>query len=88
MLPQTYAQPHADPCRPAQLKLVNPKLASTRDNKSLVIDDDPFLCRGLKIRLKANDYDPCFAHDTEPALSAALTETPDLIILDIRVNSS
>jgi two-component system KDP operon response regulator KdpE len=83
MLPQTYDQPHADPCQPVQFKLVNFKPASTRGNKILVIDDDPFLCRGLKVRLKANHYDPCFAHDAESALSAALTETPDLIILDI-----
>jgi two-component system KDP operon response regulator KdpE len=83
MLPQTYYQPHADPCQPVQLKLVNPKPASTRGNKILVIEDDQFLCMGLKSRLKANHYDPCFAHDAESALSAALTETPDLIILDI-----
>jgi len=38
---------------------------------------------GLKVRLKANHYDPSFAHDAESALSAALTEVPDLIILDI-----
>ena len=83
MLPQTYDQPHADPCQPVQLKLVNPKPASTRGHKILVIEDDQFLCMGLKSRLKANHYEPCFAHDAESALSAALTETPDLIILDI-----
>jgi|SRR5450432_3194056 two-component system KDP operon response regulator KdpE len=83
MLPQTYDEPHADYCQPVQLKLVNRKLASTRGNKILVIDDDQFLCVGLKIRLKANNYDPCFAHDAETALSAVLTEMPDLIILDI-----
>jgi two-component system, OmpR family, KDP operon response regulator KdpE len=83
MLPQTYDQPHADPSQPVQLKLVNRKPASARGNKILVIDDDPFVCMGLKVRLEANHYDPCFAHDAESALSAALTETPDLIILDI-----
>src|ERR1035438_6891143 len=83
MLPQTYDQPHADPCQPVQLKLVNPKPASTRGKKILVIEDDQFLCMGLKSRLKANHYDPCFARDAESALSAAHTETPDLIILDI-----
>ena len=83
MLPQTYDQPHADPFQPVQLKLVNRKPASARGNKILVIDDDPFVCMGLKVRLEANHYDPCFAHDAESALSAALTETSDLIILDI-----
>ena len=83
MLAQTYDQPHADPSQPVRLTLVNRKPASARGIKILVIDDDPFVCMGLKIRLKANHYDPCFAHDAESALSAALSETPDLIILDI-----
>jgi DNA-binding response OmpR family regulator len=83
MLPQTYDQPHAELSQPIQLKLVNRKPASARGNKILVIDDDPFVCLGLKVRLQANHYVPCFAHDAESALSAAFTETPDLIILDI-----
>jgi DNA-binding response OmpR family regulator len=84
MLPLTCDEPTADLFQPVRLKLVNPKLASTRNcNKILVIDDDPFSCIGLKIRLKANSYDPWFAHDAESAISAALTERPDLIILDI-----
>jgi DNA-binding response OmpR family regulator len=84
MLPQTYNDLRADLCLPRQLKLISRKLQCTNMcNKILVIDDDPFLCLGLKIRLKANLYHPCFAHDAESALSAALTEMPDLIILDI-----
>jgi DNA-binding response OmpR family regulator len=83
MLAQTYDQPHADPSQPVRLTLVNRKPASARGIKILVIDDDPFFCRGLKIRLEANHYAPRFAHDAESALSAALAETPNLIILDI-----
>jgi DNA-binding response OmpR family regulator len=47
----------------------------------LVVDDDPTLCLGLNVRL--NHYDLCFAHDGEFALSVALIEKPDLIILDL-----
>jgi two-component system KDP operon response regulator KdpE len=82
MLPQIDYEPHADLCLPVRLKLKR-NLATTRGNKILVIDDDQILCLGIDIRLKANYYDPCFAHDAESALSTALTEMPDLIILDI-----
>src|SRR5580658_1406829 len=75
-------QPLADQCLPVRLNL-NRDPAGTGGNKILVIDDDRILCLGLKARLKANDYDPCFAHDAESALGTALAEMPDLIILDI-----
>jgi len=88
MLALTYDEPQADLCQPVKLKPVNRKLAnrkvsSTSGRKILVIDDDQILCLGLKVRLKANYYDLCFAHDGESALCAAITEKPDLIILDI-----
>jgi DNA-binding response OmpR family regulator len=82
MLPLIGDEPHTDLCLPVRLKL-NRKLTRTGSNKILVIDDDQILCLGFAVRLKANYYDPCFAHDAESALSTALTEMPDLIILDI-----
>jgi DNA-binding response OmpR family regulator len=81
MLPLIYVEPCEDLCLPVQLKL-NRNLA-TRSNKILVIDDDQVLCRGFDVRLKANNYNPCFAHDAASALRAALTEMPNLVILDI-----
>jgi CheY-like chemotaxis protein len=75
-------EPLADHCLPVRLKL-NRRLAKTGGNKILVIDDDQILCLGINARLKANDYNPCFAHDAESALSTALAEVPNLIILDI-----
>jgi DNA-binding response OmpR family regulator len=82
MLPLIYDEPNVDLCLPVRLKL-NRNLAITGGNKILVIDDDQILCLGIETRLKANDYDPCFAHDAESALSSALAKIPDLIILDI-----
>ncbi len=75
-------EPLADNCLPVRLKQ-NRNLATTGGNKILVIDDDKMLCLGINTRLKANDYNPCFAYDAESALSTALAEMPDLIILDI-----
>ena len=80
MLP-SYETPYANPGLPVPLKL-NRKL-TTRANKILVIDDDEVVRLGFDICLKAADYNPCFAHDAKSALSTALTERPDLIILDI-----
>src|ERR1700674_2913345 len=82
MLPLIGDEPQTDLCLPVRLKL-NRKLTRTGSNKILVIDDDQILCLGFSVRLKANYYDPCFAHAAESALSTALTEMPDLIILDI-----
>jgi DNA-binding response OmpR family regulator len=83
-MPLIYGEPIADSCGPVRLKLKrNP--ARTGGNKILVIDDDQILCLGIAIRLKANNYNPYFAHDAESALSTALAEMPDLIILDIRL---
>lgn len=82
MLPLIDDEPRADRRLPIRLKL-NRNLARTGGNKILVIDDDQILCLGIDTRLKANDYNPCFAHDAESAVSTALAEMPDLIILDI-----
>ena len=82
MLPLMYDEPYVDLCLPVRLKL-NRNLARTGGNKILVIDDDQILCLGIDTRLRANNYNPCFAHDAESALSTALAEMPDLIILDI-----
>jgi len=51
--------------------------------KILIVDDDVDLLRGLAIRLKANAYEIVSATDAIFAVSIALEEKPDLIILDI-----
>jgi DNA-binding response OmpR family regulator len=71
-----------DQCLPVRLK-PNRFPTRTGGNKILVIDDDQILCLGINARLRANHYDPCFAHNAKAALSTALTEMPDLVILDI-----
>jgi DNA-binding response OmpR family regulator len=65
-----------------KLEIFNHKPKSTRGSKVLIIDDDPDLCLGLRIRLQA-DYDTYVANDAGSGLSMAVTEMPDVIILDI-----
>jgi two-component system KDP operon response regulator KdpE len=51
--------------------------------KLLIVDDDPDIRRGLAARLKAVGYEPTFAVDAVSAISAAVRDKPDLILLDI-----
>jgi DNA-binding response OmpR family regulator len=75
--PQNSYHPHG------QLESIGHEMATRFGKKILVIDDDPDLCLGLHVRLRANSYDTCFANDAESAISTALIEIPDLIILDL-----
>src|SRR5437762_11055125 len=51
--------------------------------KSLIVDDDPDLKKGLNLRLRANHYDTVYASDGFSAVMMAQKERPNLIILDI-----
>ena len=51
--------------------------------KILIVDDDVDLLRGLTIRLKAVGYEVVCATDAIFAVSVAMQDKPDLIILDI-----
>ena len=49
----------------------------------LIIEDDPALLRGLKDNFEARDYRVQTARDGPEGLSAALSNPPDLLLLDI-----
>jgi DNA-binding response OmpR family regulator len=49
----------------------------------LIVDDDPDMRRGLGARLKVNGYETAFAVDGVSAVTMALKEKPDLILLDL-----
>jgi DNA-binding response OmpR family regulator len=49
----------------------------------LVIDDDPDVRSGLRIRLQANGYEIFFAADAVTSVSQARKHKPDLIVLDL-----
>ncbi len=51
--------------------------------KVLIVDDDTDIRRGLNVRLQATGYEVLFAGDAMSAISVAVKERPDLVILDI-----
>ena len=51
--------------------------------KVLVIDDEPALCRALRVNLTARDYDVSIAGDGTSGLATIARERPDVVILDL-----
>jgi DNA-binding response OmpR family regulator len=51
--------------------------------KILIVEDERDLVLGLKDNLELEGYQVSVAYDGESGLQAALTETPDLILLDV-----
>ena len=51
--------------------------------KILVVDDEPELVKGLRIKLKHWGYDVVTAHDAEGCFQVVEKEHPDLVLLDI-----
>src|SRR6202167_2705261 len=49
----------------------------------LIVGDNPYVRRGMCVRLTANGYDTFFAGDAIAAISEARKHQPDLIILDL-----
>ncbi|MCP3920566.1 MAG: response regulator [bacterium] len=54
-------------------------------SKILIVDDDKKIALALAARLKANGFDVRTAHDGMFAVSFAVKEQPDLIIMDINM---
>ena len=55
--------------------------------KILVVDDDPDIVEALKITLEANSYEVCSASNGTEGLEMVKSENPDLIILDVMMDS-
>ena len=49
----------------------------------VVIDDEPAICRALRINLAARDFDVTLAHDGASGLAVVARERPDVVILDL-----
>jgi DNA-binding response OmpR family regulator len=53
------------------------------NKKILIVDDNPYVRRGMCVRLTAQHYDTFFASDAIAAIAEARKHQPDLIILDL-----
>jgi len=53
--------------------------------KILIVDDETQIVRLLSMRLEANNYEIVKAYDGNQCTQVAKTETPDLILLDIKM---
>ena len=49
----------------------------------LVADDDPVILRLIQVNLELEGYDVILAHNGEEAVERAMSDVPDLVILDI-----
>ncbi|RLJ20888.1 sigma-54-dependent Fis family transcriptional regulator [bacterium endosymbiont of Escarpia laminata] len=54
-------------------------------SKILIVDDDIASCRTLQLHLQTQGYDVKVAHSVESGLTQADVDTPELVILDIRM---
>ncbi|QYZ65098.1 MAG: Fis family transcriptional regulator [Gammaproteobacteria bacterium (ex Lamellibrachia satsuma)] len=54
-------------------------------SKILIVDDDVASCRTLQLHLQTQGYDVKVAHSVESGLAQADADTPELVILDIRM---
>lgn len=60
--------------------------ASTQSRRSLLlVDDDPDIVRGAKMRLTAAGYDVTGAVNGSECVSIACRDNPDAILLDVRM---
>jgi len=51
--------------------------------KILIVDDDEDSVKGLRLRLRAHNFNTAVAMDAVSAISQAKNERPDLILLDL-----
>jgi DNA-binding response OmpR family regulator len=56
-------------------------------NKILIVDDDVNICELLRLYLQKEGYDTLIANDGNDAVKLAISESPDLILLDIMLPS-
>ncbi len=57
------------------------------NQKILIIDDDPDIIEAMRMPLEANDYEVITASCGKEGLERAKDETPDLIILDVMMET-
>lgn len=56
-------------------------------NKILIVDDEPYVARVLKLVLRQNDYEVDCVDNGRKALESYRAERPDMIITDVKMPS-
>ena len=56
--------------------------------KILIVDDDPDITEAMRVILESKNYIVSNAEGIEPAMESLEKELPDLIILDVMMNTS
>lgn len=56
---------------------------SEKRTKVLVVDDDAHILMGTKLRLAHAGYEICTATDGDTGVQLALTERPDIVVMDV-----
>ncbi len=51
----------------------------------LIVDDEPGIVQSLSIRLRSNGFDVISADNGDSGIALAKSESPDLILLDLRM---
>lgn len=59
------------------------KEKKSEKKKILIVDDEPEICKALKIRVESSGYEAILASDGDEALKKVREMKPDLILLDI-----
>jgi DNA-binding response OmpR family regulator len=54
-----------------------------RNKTILIVDDDPDIREGMRVRLEYCGYDTCFAEDAVSGIATARKQRPDLVVLDL-----
>lgn len=57
-------------------------------SKILVVDDDEAILEAIQVSLELEEYRVCTASDGKSAIKTALSEKPDIIILDVLLSGS
>jgi len=58
-------------------------MSATVTNTVLVVEDDADTRHGLRVLLRAHDYEPVFATNAADAITQSIEHDPDLILLDL-----
>lgn len=58
----------------------------SKEKTILIVDDDEDVIRGMKLRFQTAGYKTLVAHTAESGMSAARSQNPEAIVMDVRMD--